>query len=160
MDEAAAENQRLWDFEVEQGCGYTVPWLDLDPDRLRAYARGELDVLPEPFTCLYPSDVFAGVRGKQVLCLAAGGGQQSAAFGVLGAHVTVVDLTAGQLGGDRKAAAHYGYEVTTIQSDMRDLSALRDGTFDLVYQANSLAYIPDVRPLYEGVSRVLKTGGR
>jgi SAM-dependent methyltransferase len=160
LDEAAAENQRLWDAEVKQGCGYTVPWLDLDPAQLRAYARGELDVLPEPLTCLYPHDVFTGVRDKHVLCLAAGGGQQSAAFGVLGARVTVVDLTAGQLAGDRKAAAHYGYRVTTFQSDMRDLSDLRDGTVDLVYQANSLAYIPDVRPLYGEVSRVLRPGGR
>ena len=168
VDEAAVENQKLWDAEVEKGCGYTIPWLDLDPERLRAYARGdahsgargEVDVLPEPLTCLYPADVFAGVEGKQVLCLAAGGGQQSAVFGLLGARVTVVDLTAGQLAGDRKAADHYGYEVTIIQSDMRDLSAIEDGTFDLVYQANSVAYVPDLHTVYGEVGRVLRAGGR
>ena len=66
----------------------------------------------------------------------------------------------GSATGDRKAAEHYGYEVTSIQGDMHDLSTLEDGTFDLVYQANSLAYIAEVRPLYEAVSRVLKPGGR
>jgi SAM-dependent methyltransferase len=160
LDDAAVENQKLWDSEVEQGCGYTIPWLDLDPAMLQRYARGEVDVLPEPWTCLYPAGIFAGVEGKDVLCLAAGGGQQSAVFGVLGAQVTVVDLTEGQLAGDRKAADHYGYPVTTLQRDMRDLSALADGTFDLVYQANSIAYVPDLRTVYGEVSRVLRTGGR
>lgn len=160
LDEAAVENQKLWDFEVEKGCGYTIPWLDLDPALLRAYVRGEVDVLPEPLTCLYPAEVFANVQGKRVLCLAAGGGQQSAVFGVLGADVTVVDLTAGQLAGDRKAADHYSYEVTTIHTDMRDLSVLADGTFDLVYQANSVAYVPDLDTVYGEVGRILKPGGR
>ena len=51
---------------------------------------------------------------KDVLCLAAGGGQQSAVFGLLGARVTVIDFTQGQLDGDITAAKHYGYPVETI----------------------------------------------
>lgn len=160
IDAAAIANQQLWEHEVEQGCGYTIPWLDLDAAALRDYARGAVECLPEPLTCLYPAEIFRDVEGKAVLCLASGGGQQSAVFSLLGAQVTVVDLAEGQLAGDRAAADHYGYGVTTIQADMRDLSALGDGAFDLVYQANSLAYIPELRPLYQAVSRVLKTGGR
>ena len=158
-DEVAAANQRLWEEEVKKGCGFTIPWLDLDVGLLRRYAGGELESLPEPQACLSPPSVFAGVEGKDVLCLAAGGGQQSAVFGLLGASVTVVDLTEGQLRGDRKAAAHYGYQVTTLQADMRDLSFFDDGCFDLVYQAPSLCYVPDLREVYAGVSRVLRSGG-
>ena len=40
-----------------------------------------------------------------VLCLAAGGGQQSVAFALLGANVTVFDLSETQLEHDRLAAA-------------------------------------------------------
>jgi ubiquinone/menaquinone biosynthesis C-methylase UbiE len=94
-----------------------------------------------------------------VLCLASGGGQQSAVFGLLGANVTVLDLTEGQLRGDREAAAHYGYPVTTVQGDMRDLSMLAKSSFDLVYQAPSICYVPDVREVYVQVSRVLRAGG-
>jgi len=158
-DEVAVANQRLWEEEVKKGCGYTIPWLDLDVDLLRRYAGGELERLPEPLDCLSPPSVFTGVEGKDVLCLAAGGGQQSAVFGLLGARVTVVDLTEGQLAGDRKAAAHYGYQVTTLQADMRDLSCLGNDGFDLVYQAPSLCYVPDLREVYAGVSRVLRSGG-
>jgi SAM-dependent methyltransferase len=158
-DAVAVANQRLWEEEVRKGCGYTVPWLDLDVSLLRQYASGELERLPEPLACLSPPRVFADAEGKDVLCLASGGGQQSAVFGLLGATVTVLDLAEGQLAGDRRAAAHHGYEVTTLHGDMRDLSRFGDGAFDLVYQAASLCYIPHVREVYAEVSRVLRQGG-
>ena len=158
-DQVAVANQRLWEEEVKKGCGYTIPWLDLEVDVLRSYSSGEMEALPEPLDCLSPPSVFAGVEGKDVLCLAAGGGQQSAVFGLLGARVTVVDLTEGQLKGDRQAAAHYGYLVVALQADMRDLSCIDDASFDLVYQAPSLCYVPNLREVYGEVSRVLRTGG-
>jgi SAM-dependent methyltransferase len=144
---------------VEEGCGYTVPWLDLDVPLIRQYARGELAAPPEPIWEVYPPSVLAGVSGKDVLCLASGGGQQSAVFGVLGAQVTVIDFSAGQLAGDRAAAAHYGYAVETIEADIRDLSAVDAERYDLVYQGPSMSWVPDVHEVYAGVSRVLRPGG-
>jgi len=158
-DEIAEANQRLWEEEVRKGCGFTIPWLDLDRDVLKRFAEGRLDPVPERLLSDFPAHVFADVEGKDVLCLASGGGQQSAMFGVLGARVTVVDLTEGQLAGDRKAAEHYGYEIEAIQADMRDLSCLDDESFDLVYQGPSMGYIPDVREVYAEVARVLRRGG-
>jgi ubiquinone/menaquinone biosynthesis C-methylase UbiE len=99
------------------------------------------------------------VVGKSVLCLAGGGGQQSAVYGLLGADVTVFDLTPEQLEADRRAAEHYGYSIQTIQGDMRDLSALSTAYFDRVHQPISTLFIPDLRELYAGVARVLKPGG-
>ena len=83
---------------------------------------------------MYPPESLLGVKGKDVLCLASGGGQQSAVFGLLGANVTVVDLSQGQLDGDKTAAKHYGYSIQTVQADMRDLSCLSSDSFDLVHQ--------------------------
>jgi len=157
-NEVRAANERHWNRMVEEGCGFTIPWLDLDPALVRQYARGQLDAAPDPLPVMYPASVLAGVEGGDVLCLASGGGQQSAVFGLLGARVTVVDLAEGQLDGDRRAAAHYGYEVTTIHADMRDLSCLADESFDLVY-GTGLAYIPDLREVYSEVARVLRSGG-
>ncbi len=51
-DEAAIANQRLWEEEAKKGCGFTIPWLNLDVSLLRKYARGELERLPEPLACL------------------------------------------------------------------------------------------------------------
>ncbi len=157
-DEIASINKRHWEKMVAEECGYTIPWLDLDVTLIRQYARGQLDPAPDQLLEMYPPSVLLDVEGKAVLCRAEGGGQQSAVFGLLGAHVTVVDLAEGQLEGDRKAAAHYGYEVATIQGDMRDLSSIADKSFDLVY-GTAMPYIPDVRQVYSGVSRLLRTGG-
>ena len=123
------------------------------------YAVGEMAFLPEPQACIFPACVLAECEGKDVLCLASGGGQQSAVFSLLGARVTVVDFVEGQLEGDRRAAAHYGYDVTTLQADMRDLSCLDDGAFDLVFQAPSMCYIPDIRSVYSEAARVLRPHG-
>ena len=152
-------NQRHWEKMVQEACGFTRPWLHLDPAVLRRLAHAELDSPPQPLDEMYPASLLAGAEGKDVLCLASGGGQQSAVFSLLGARVTVVDLTEGQLQGDRTAAAHYGYAVTTIQADMRDLHMLGDASFDIVFQAPSISYVPDVRPVYAGVQRVLREGG-
>jgi ubiquinone/menaquinone biosynthesis C-methylase UbiE len=94
-----------------------------------------------------------------LLCLAGGGGQQSAVFSLLGANVTVLDLTPEQLQRDQQAARHYGYEVSAIQGDMRDLSALPTAGFDRVYQPISTLYVPHLPEVYRGVARVLKPGG-
>jgi SAM-dependent methyltransferase len=159
QDEVAAMNKRHWERMVASRCTFTQPWLDLDRAQIQQYAQGQLNPVPASLIGIYPASLLKGVKSKRVLCLASGGGQQSAVFGLLGAHVTVVDLTAGQLEGDRAAAAHYGYEVATMQADMRDLSALADESYDLVYQAPSMAYIPEVAPVYAEVARVLVPGG-
>jgi SAM-dependent methyltransferase len=108
---------------------------------------------------LDPDSAFGELRGKDVLCLAGGGGYQSAAFGLLGAHVTVVDLSPEQLEHDRLTATHYGLEMTLIEGDMRDLSMLDKATFDLVFQPYSLNFVPDVGRVFGQVARVLRPSG-
>jgi len=155
QDEVAAANRKLWEEEVARGCGYTIPWLDLDVQAFRAYRERETNVLPEAPS---GSITMFDVRDKDLLCLALGGGQQTAVYSLLGARVTSVDLAEGQIEGDRRAAAHYGYEITTIRGDMRDLSFLEADSFDVVV-GSALVYVPDVREVYAQVARVLHTGG-
>lgn len=152
-------NKEWWEKMVKEECGFTKPWLDLDIKVLQKLTKGKLKNPPEPLNDIYPISVLSNVKGKDVLCLASGGGQQSAVFGLLGANVTVIDIAEGQLEGDKKAAAHYGYKIKTIQGDMNDLSTLKDDSFNLVYQAPSMGYIPDVKKVYSEVARVLRSGG-
>jgi SAM-dependent methyltransferase len=159
QDRIAATNEAHWEWAVKKGAGCTIPWLDLDPSALREVDYEKVRSVPEEMGGIWPPTLLAAVQEKDVLCLASGGGQQSAVFGLMGARVTVLDLTEGQLEGDRRAAAHYGYEVTTIHGDMRDLSCLADESFDLVYQGNSMCWVPDAREIYAGVVRILRSGG-
>ncbi len=146
-----------WDQEVENGGIYTRPCLDLTRSGVESTARGPEEV-PPGFP-VFPRSLLQDVRGRDVLCLASGGGQQSAVFGLLGARVTVLDLSAGQLRGDSAAAERHGYPVRLVKGDMRDLSVFAAGAFDLVYQPVSICFVPDVREVYREAYRVLRPGG-
>jgi ubiquinone/menaquinone biosynthesis C-methylase UbiE len=145
MDEIAEYNQARWKALVEADALFTRPKLNLDADS----ARRMID-----------SDGKLGdVAGKKVLCLAGGGGQQSAAFALLGANVTVFDLSDEQLEQDKKVAEHYGFEIKTVQGDMRNLSPFEKASFDIVYHAYSLNFVPDAVEVFRQVARVLRIGG-
>jgi SAM-dependent methyltransferase len=145
MDEVARYNYERWEALVRAQAVFTRPYLDLT----ETDARERIDPLGQ----------VGEVAGKDVLCLAGGGGQQSAAFGLLGARVTVMDLSPAQLARDREAAAHYGYAVETIAGDMRDLTRFAADAFDIVCNPYSLNFVPDVRVVFAGVARVLRPGG-
>jgi len=159
-DRIARKNRADWDRWVAEGERNTVPWLNIDAEEYRAYAEGRAGAWPaRPAEGSPEGILMKAATGKDVLCLASGGGQQSAELGLLGARVTVLDLCNGQLEGDRRAAEHYGYEVRTVQGDMRDLSAFGDQSFDHVLQGISMTFVPDVREVYREVRRVLRPGG-
>ncbi len=145
MDELARYNRERWEELAQAGVRYSQPFLNLDPRS----ARRAVD----------PEGLLGPIARREVLCLAGGGGQQSAAFGLLGARVTVLDLSPTQLERDRQAAAHYGLTVRTVEGDMRDLSAFRDSSFHIVWHAHSLGFVPESRRVITEVSRVLRPRG-
>lgn len=145
MDDLARFNKTRWEALAAANIAYSRPMLDLD----KGAARKVVD----------PYGLLGDVTGLCVLCLASGGGQQSAAFGLLGADVTVFDLSETQLARDREAAAHYGLSIRTVQGDMRNLSLFDDDAFDIVWQAYSINFVPDLRPVLSEVTRVLRPGG-
>lgn len=151
--------RRDWNRQAVSGRIYTQAWLDLTEEQLRLYVSGETEGLAFERNYIYPPEALRDVHGKRVLCLAAGGGQQSAIFGLLGAEVTVLDLSDAMLEQDERAAAHYGYTIRTIRGDMRDLSMFASAEFDRVYHAISLCYVRDVLDVYRQVYRVLEPEG-
>jgi len=145
MDEVALYNIERWKALAKARAVFTRPYLDLTEDS----ARQRFD----------PDGRLGDLHCKSVLCLAGGGGQQSAAFALLGAEVTVVDISAEQLERDQEAAAHYGVKIETHQGDMRDLSMLGPQHFEVVWQPYSINFVPDIRVVFKEVARVLRAGG-
>jgi len=145
MDDVAKYNKERWEELARSNVMFSLPWLDLD----KKIAIKRID----------PYGMIDEIAGKDVLCLAGGGGQQSAAFALLGAKVTVLDFSETQLKRDREVASHYKVSIRTVQGDMRDLSAFRKDAFDIVYHAHSVVFIPDIRPVFKGVARILRTDG-
>jgi len=145
VDAIIRDNRERWDALADANVMHSQPFLDYTPEKAAEH--------------IYRYGILSDVRDRKVLCLASGGGQDSVAFSMLGAEVTVQDLSDVQLSRDREAALHYGFEVKTIQGDMRDLSMLADDAFDVVWQPYSLNYSLDVEPVFTEVARVLRPGG-
>lgn len=145
MDDIARYNKERWEALARGNIAYSRPMLDLTLETARAF--------------LDPYGIMGEMTGQRVLCLGSGGGQQSAAFALLGAQVTVFDLSEMQLERDRQALAHYGLSARMEQGDMRDLARFGDGAFDMVYHAFSINFIPDTEPVFDEVARVLRAGG-
>jgi SAM-dependent methyltransferase len=140
------QNRRAWDALVRRGERHTRPANDADfANPLAAIDGGGW---------LGPS-----IAGWRVLCLAAGGGRQSALFAAAGADVTVVDLSPEMLALDRQVAEERKLAVRTIEGSMDELSMLTEASFDLVVQPVSTCYVPDCVAVYRQVARVTKPGG-
>lgn len=131
-------NRRAWDQRVRQGKTFARA---IDDEQFRK-ALGDVDL-----------------RGRKLLCLAAGGGRQSMIYASSGADVTVVDISAAMLELDRQAAAARGIDIRTIEASMDRLPMLKEGEFDVVVQPVSTCYVPDLRPVYREVARVTRVGG-
>ncbi|MEI6540130.1 MAG: class I SAM-dependent methyltransferase [Planctomycetota bacterium] len=99
------------------------------------------------------------VAGLNVLCLASGGGWQSILYAAAGANVTVVDLSESMLRLDTREAKRRRFRVQTVHTSMDDLSMFADESFDIVHQPVSSCYVPDLKPVYAGIARVLRSHG-
>lgn len=146
MNTEIKQNEIIWDKLVRNGVLCSQPKLGLTPEEAREYINRN---------GFYEDSV----EGKNVLCLAAGGGQQSIGFALLGANVTVVDFSQEQLEKDKLVANEYQKKIRIFKSDMRDLSFCENEEFDIVCHPYSINYIPDVSKVFSEVSRVLKPNG-
>ncbi|MFJ4773493.1 class I SAM-dependent methyltransferase [Streptomyces uncialis] len=151
-----AHNRAAWDKYAEQGDEWSVPVSAEEVERARMGDWSVVLVGHEPVDRSWlPTDP----TGKDVLCLASGGGQQGPILAATGARVTVFDNSPGQLGLDRMVAARDGLELRTVLGDMRDLSAFGDAAFDVVFHPVSNLFVPDLAPVWRECFRVLRPGG-
>jgi SAM-dependent methyltransferase len=150
-----AYNRQVWDRQVEKGDRWTVP---VGPEVIAAARQGDWQVVLTP-TRPVPCHWFPDLPGLEVLCLASGGGQQAPILAATRANVTVLDNSPAQLAHDRLVAERDRLLLKTVQGDMADLSAFPDGSFDLVFHPCSNCFVPDVRPVWREVFRVLRPGG-
>ena len=120
--------------------------------------HGEWDVFLTP-TKPVPHAWFGDLRGKKVLGLASGGGQQMPIFAALGADCTVLDYSPLQIQSEKLVAQREGYAIRCIRGDMTKPLPFADGDFDLIFHPVSNCYVQEVRPIWRECFRVLKPGG-
>lgn len=120
--------------------------------------NGKWDVLLTP-TKPVPHEWFGSLKGKRVLGLASGGGQQMPIFAALGAVCTVLDYSEKQLESERMVAAREGYDIEILRADMSKPLPFPDESFDLIFHPVSNVYVEEVKPIFRECYRILKPGG-
>ena len=154
-DHVAQDAHARWEALGRVNGPLTRPWRLADA----AAARARVD----------PSGLMArflghNLEGRHVLLACGGGGQQSAALGLLGARVTVIDQDAGQLARDRDSWAAHGLPIdalATTQADIRDVASieLAGAPFDVVWMPYSINFVPDCRPVIAALVTQVAPGG-
>ncbi|MBO4213036.1 MAG: class I SAM-dependent methyltransferase [Clostridia bacterium] len=120
--------------------------------------RGEWEIFLTP-TKPVPREWFGDIKGKKILGLASGGGQQMPIFALLGADCTVFDYSERQLESERLVAERENYDIRVIRGDMTKPLPFADGEFDLIFHPVSNCYVKEVKPIWKECFRVLKKGG-
>ena len=148
-------NAQTIDRWVEEGWEWGMP---IDHKTYTKAMKGEWDMLLTP-TKYVPHTWFGDLKGKKVLGLASGGGQQMPIFAALGAECTVLDYSEKQLESERMVAAREGYPIEIIRADMTKPLPFADETFDLIFHPVSNCYVENVKPIFKECARILKHGG-
>lgn len=148
-------NSQVIDRWVEEGWEWGVP---ITHEEYENAKNGNWNVVLTP-TKPVPHSWFGDLKGKKVLGLASGGGQQMPVFAALGAECTVLDYSQKQLDSEGMVAQREGYEIEIIRADMTQPLPFPDGSFDLIFHPVSNCYIEKVEPVFQECYRILKPGG-
>jgi SAM-dependent methyltransferase len=99
------------------------------------------------------------IHGVKLLDIGAGLGESSVYFALQGARVTANDLSPIMLNRCVALGRQHGVEISTLLGSA-DHFDFGESQFDIVYGANVLHHIGDIKALLEGVKRTLVPGGR
>jgi len=96
--------------------------------------------------------------GKKLLDIGAGLGESSVYFALQGARVTTVDISPVMVETVLKLGQRYGVELQGIVSSAESLN-VPQGSYDIVYVANTIHHVRDRDLLFSLIHRALKPGG-
>ena len=148
-------NAKTIDSWIEDGWEWGQP---ISHEVYEKALHGEWDVSLTPLKPV-PHEWFGELKGKKLLGLASGGGQQMPVFAALGAECTVLDYSEKQLESEKMVSDREGYPIRIIRADMTKPLPFEDEEFDIIFHPVSNCYAEDVRPIWKECFRILKRGG-
>lgn len=148
-------NRTGWNRQAREGCRWSTP---VSAEEVADARAGRPRIILTPDTPV-PADWLGELKGRDVLCLASGGGQQAPLLAAAGANVTSFDLSDEQLALDQQVADREGLQLQVVRGDMRDLGVFEDRSFDLIINVTSNVFCPEILPVWRECYRVLRPGG-
>ncbi len=103
--------------------------------------------------------LLGNIKGKKILEIGCGGGQCSIAFAKQGAICTGIDISTEQLKYAKFLAKKNKVNVKFIKGDIQTLKGIKSNSYDIVFSAFALHYVPNIMKCFKEVYRVLKKNG-
>ncbi len=148
-------NAQTIDRWVDEGWEWGVP---ITHEQFLKAKQGEWNMVLTPVKPV-PKQWFPPLKGKKVLGLASGGGQQMPIFAAQGALCFLLDYSKRQIQSDLDVAAREGYEINAVRADMTKPLPFDSESFDIIFHPVSNCYIEDVAHVWRECYRLLKKGG-
>ena len=148
-------NKETIDKWAENGWEWSKP---VSHEEFLKAKQGNWNVFLTP-TVPVPHNWLGDLKGKKILGLASGGGQQMPIFSALGAECTVLDYSTKQIESEIMVSKREGYEIEVIEGDMTKNLPFEDESFDIVFNPVSNCYVEDVYHVFNKAYRVLKKTG-
>lgn len=149
-------NAKAVDRWIEDGWEWGVP---ISREQFADALNGKWSMLLTPNKPV-PKEWYPDLRGKKVLGLASGGGQQMPIFAACGAECTVLDYSEKQIESDLSVAEREGYKINAVRADMTKPLPFDNDSFDLIFHPVSNCFIEDVMHVWKECYRILKKDGR
>lgn len=144
---------------IDQWCRSGWEWgQPISHETYERALQGDWRLLLTP-TKPVPKSWFGEIKGKEILGLASGGGQQMPILTALGARCTMLDYSEEQCRREQQVADREGYSIRILQADMTQPLPFPDNSFDLIFHPVSNCYVEKVEPIFAECFRVLKPGG-
>ena len=151
----AKANSKAWDWEAEHGSGWAKI---VDEEKIRKAKDGHPEICVTVNKTV-PEAWLLPLKGRHVLSLGGGGGQQTPTLAAFGCDTESADISHVMIERDNEALRCYGLEARTHIMDMNDLSEFPEKSFDAVISPVSMNFIEDVSIVFGEVSRILKPNG-
>jgi SAM-dependent methyltransferase len=135
-----------------------APTWERDPDVKDPWRR--VAAMPALALNVAEQELIGPAGGRTTCLLGVGDGMAALALAAMDARVTVADPSQSLLDMMMIRARIVGVELNFVQTELCELSAIRNSTYQLAYAAQVTRQLDDINRFYAEVHRILSPGGR
>lgn len=152
QSEQSDQNKKAWEYRAYEHWAKNYGLPEVTGPHIKAHPEERL---------LYYLEELGNVNGKKIACLLGSGGIRAVSLAVLGAEVTIVDISSGNAKYALELAREAGVEINYIISDVFDINMDEmNNKFDIVFmEFGILHYFSDLYRFASLTYDILKPKG-